>query len=66
MHANTYFLFVLDTLFLYALQPWDAWLDRAHPGGLVWNLLGSNIPCPQQAQLPEAINGERWMHNFAP
>ena len=33
---------------LSVLQPWDAGMDCSHPGGVVCNLLGSHIPCPQQ------------------
>lgn len=36
-------------------QPWNAWLDCANSGGLVWDLLGGNLLGFEQAQLFEAI-----------
>lgn len=66
VHAITHIMLMLKTWVLSALQPWDAWMDCAHFGGMVWNLLGGDIPRFEQAQFPEAIDGSCWMHTFAP
>ena len=43
------------TLRLFVLQSWDAWLDCAHSGGMVWDLLGRHISSTEQAQFPETL-----------